>query len=146
MPAALHSGTRWEHPIGAFRHIAEANARIFTLTGVDFGAGYQDMLAHGTTLMNSDDAARGLAALRSVAGTERQLAAASVMQEAFFHHGRRSLPHLVPGNTRWLGGGGITHRRRRSAARPHRAGVGTPCEVSRVHRIPCRAYQQPFTA
>lgn len=84
---ALFSGDR-SAPVGSFPHIPGANARISELTGVTFGSGYQDMLADGSTVMNSDDAARGLAALRSVAENHQDLTLVSGMQQAFYTHGK----------------------------------------------------------
>lgn len=72
---ALFTGDR-SAPIGQYSHIPAANARISALTGVEFGQGYEAMLAEGATVMNSDDAARGLMALRQVAGEHRALEAA----------------------------------------------------------------------
>lgn len=84
---ALFGGGR-AAPVGTFGHIPQANARISALTGVQFGAGSEQMLARGTAVMNSDDAARGLVALRTVAGTDQGLAAAGAMQDVFFQHGK----------------------------------------------------------
>ncbi len=45
------------------------------------------MLAEGSTVMNSDDAARGLMALRHVAGEDRALEAVSALQATFYGEG-----------------------------------------------------------
>jgi putative protein-disulfide isomerase len=74
-------------PISAYPHIAEANAHIAELTGAQFGEPYQRLLTEGRFVMNSEDAARGLAALRTVA-PERGIDFAHRMQEAFYSEGR----------------------------------------------------------
>ena len=76
---ALFVGDR-SAPIGHYGHIAAANARISALTGVEFGAGYEATLAEGSTVMNSKDAARGLMALRQVAGEGRALEALAALR------------------------------------------------------------------
>lgn len=86
MHGALFSGDR-SAPISSYGHIGAANARISELTGVSFGAGYQTLLAEGSAVMNSDDAARGLMALRQIAGEDRVLEALGALQEAFFGRG-----------------------------------------------------------
>lgn len=83
---ALFTGDR-SAPIGQYGHIPAANARISALTGVEFGQGYEAMLAEGATVMDSNDAARGLMALRQVAGEDRALEAVSALQAAFYGEG-----------------------------------------------------------
>lgn len=83
---SLFSGAN-SAPIGRFGHIPEANARIHELTGVEFGPDYEKLLAEGTFMLDSDGAARGLAALTAVAGVERSLDMASAMQSAFYADG-----------------------------------------------------------
>lgn len=83
---ALFTGDR-SAPIGQYGHIPAANARISALTGVEFGAGYEAMLAEGRALLDSNDAARGLMALRQVAGEDRALEAVSALQAAFYGEG-----------------------------------------------------------
>lgn len=75
-------------PIGAYGHIPAANARIAELTGVGFGPDYERVLAEGTLVLDSDAAARGLAALRAAAGRSRDLEMAAAMQSAFYRAGR----------------------------------------------------------
>lgn len=75
-------------PIGAFGHIPAANARIAELTGVRFGPEYERVLAEGALILDSDAAARGLAALRRAAGRSRDLEMAAAMQRAFYRAGR----------------------------------------------------------
>lgn len=81
----LFSGGRAK-PIAAYPHIPGANDRIAALTGVRFGPGYQRMLAEGTTVMDSTDAARGLVALRRES-PERVLDLASAVQRAWYVDG-----------------------------------------------------------
>ena len=59
LSGGLFTGPRAQ-PIGAFPHIPGANARISELTGVTFGDAYQRVLAEGTRVMDSADAATGL--------------------------------------------------------------------------------------
>lgn len=80
---ALFSGER-SASLDSFGHIPQANARIASLTGVIFGEPYQQLLEDGSTVMNSDDGARGLMALRSIVGEERGIEAVTAMQEAFY--------------------------------------------------------------
>jgi putative protein-disulfide isomerase len=63
-----------------------ANARITTLTGVRFGDGYARTVADGTFVMDSEAAARGMAALREAA-PQRAVELAVALQRAFFVHG-----------------------------------------------------------
>lgn len=74
--------------LGDFPHIPGANAQIAQLTGAVFGEPYQALLADGSMVMNSDDAARGLAALKLVGGEERGLEFATAMQRAFYLQGK----------------------------------------------------------
>lgn len=74
-------------PISAYPHIPEANARIARLTGVHFGAAYQERLKDGTMVMNSTDAASALAALRELA-PERAVHWAHELQAAFYERGQ----------------------------------------------------------
>ncbi|TJZ54230.1 DsbA family protein [Streptomyces piniterrae] len=74
-------------PVSAYPHIPGANARISELTGVTFGPAYGRVLAEGTLVMDSADAATGLVALRNQPGTSA-LAAAAAMQRAWYIDGR----------------------------------------------------------
>ncbi|SDW07157.1 putative protein-disulfide isomerase [Paenibacillus sp. CF384] len=74
-------------PIQQYPHIPEANKRISQLTGVEFGEAYDGLLQEGTFVMDSDAAAVGFAALRSLS-PERAVYLASAMQHAFYHEGR----------------------------------------------------------
>src|SRR5215216_4412088 len=51
-------------PMSDFGFIGEANAEISRLTGARFGEGYQRLAAEGSFVMDSEAAARGVAALR----------------------------------------------------------------------------------
>jgi putative protein-disulfide isomerase len=82
----LFTGSR-RVPVGEFGYIAGANARISELTGAQFGAGYQRLIADGAFVMDSEAAARGYAALRHAA-PERGLELAGAMQHAFYLDGR----------------------------------------------------------
>lgn len=73
-------------PIGTMPYVAGANARIAELTGVEFGPGYQELVADGRFQMDSTAAAIGFAALRTVA-PERALESAEAMQRAFYFDG-----------------------------------------------------------
>ncbi|OWA34143.1 DsbA family protein [Saccharibacillus sp. O16] len=73
-------------PINAFPHIAAANARISELTGASFGAAYEELLAEGSAVLNSEAAAIGFAALRTQA-PERSGELAAAMQRAFYQAG-----------------------------------------------------------
>lgn len=74
-------------PIGEFHHIPGANERISALTGVTFGEGYRAVLADGSFVLDSDAAARGLAALKVAAGPGRDLEMAHAIQQAFYIDG-----------------------------------------------------------
>ncbi|MFG6192746.1 DsbA family protein [Nonomuraea sp. JJY05] len=73
-------------PISRFGYIQGANAKISTLTGAEFGEGYERLIADGAFVMDSEAAARGMAALRQTApGRAAELAAA--LQNAFYIDG-----------------------------------------------------------
>lgn len=84
---ALFSGAN-AAPIGKFTHIPGANERITELTGVTFGERYEQVLAEGELVLDSDAAARGLTALRESAGEARSLEMAAAMQASFYRDGR----------------------------------------------------------
>ncbi len=86
LSGGLFTGSKAQ-PVGAFPHIPGANQRIAKLTGVTFGDPYQRVLAQGTTVMDSADAATGLIALRRQA-PERQLELAGAVQRAWYVEGR----------------------------------------------------------
>jgi putative protein-disulfide isomerase len=73
-------------PIRDFDFIPAANARLTEVTGVGFGEGYRRMLADGSLVLDSEAAARGMAALRGAA-PERAVELAAVLQEAHFVDG-----------------------------------------------------------
>lgn len=74
-------------PLGGFPHIPVANQRISQLTGVTFGPAYRAVLEEGTLDLDSDAAARGLAALKAEAGPGRDVEVASALQRAFYIDG-----------------------------------------------------------
>lgn len=81
----LFTGAR-RRPISEFGYVQGANAKISELTGAEFGAGYERLIADGTFVMDSEAAARGVAALRQAApGRSAELAAA--LQRAFYVDG-----------------------------------------------------------
>jgi putative protein-disulfide isomerase len=73
-------------PIRDFGYIGGANARISELTGAEFGPGYQQLIADGWFVMDSEAAARGMAALREAAPT-RAVELAVALQHAFYVDG-----------------------------------------------------------
>ncbi|TMR91057.1 DsbA family protein [Nonomuraea basaltis] len=88
----LFTGAR-RVPISEFGYIGGANAKISELTGAEFGEGYQRLIADGTFVMDSEAAARGVAALRQVA-PEREVELAAALQRAFYVDGHSlSAPH-----------------------------------------------------
>ncbi|WP_019911031.1 DsbA family protein [Paenibacillus sp. HW567] len=86
LSGGLFTGER-KQPISAYPHIAEANNRISQLTGAEFGAGYQRLLANDDFILDSEAAATGFAALRFFA-PERAVYLASAMQHAFYFEGK----------------------------------------------------------
>ena len=74
-------------PIREFGYVQGANAKISELTGVSFGAGYERTIADGSFVMDSEAAARGVAALRQAA-PNRIVELAAAMQRAFYVDGQ----------------------------------------------------------
>jgi putative protein-disulfide isomerase len=73
-------------PIREFGYVQGANARIAELTGAEFGEAYERLIADGSFVMDSEAAARGVAALcRTAPGRAPELAAA--VQHAFYVDG-----------------------------------------------------------
>jgi putative protein-disulfide isomerase len=66
LSGGLFTGSR-RVPIREFGHVQGANAQIAELTGVEFGEGCDRLIADGSFVMDSEAAARGVAALRRVA-------------------------------------------------------------------------------
>jgi putative protein-disulfide isomerase len=81
----LFTGAR-RVPIREFGHIQGANAKISELTGAEFGDAYERLIADGSFVMDSEAAARGVAALRSVA-PDRAAELAVALQCAFYVDG-----------------------------------------------------------
>ena len=87
----LFAGPR-RAPVGELGYLTAANPRITALTGARFGDGYLRAVADGTFVMDSEAAARGMAALRAAA-PHRAVELAVALQRAFFVHGHSlSLP------------------------------------------------------
>jgi putative protein-disulfide isomerase len=74
-------------PIREFGYVQGANAKISELTGAEFGSGYADLIADGSFVMDSEAAARGVAALREAAPA-RAAELAVAVQRAFYVDGR----------------------------------------------------------
>jgi putative protein-disulfide isomerase len=81
----LFTGTR-RVPIREFGYVQGANAQISELTGAEFGAAYDRLIADGSFVMDSESAARGMAALRQAA-PERAVELAAALQHAFYVDG-----------------------------------------------------------
>ncbi|MFH0176294.1 DsbA family protein [Streptomyces cacaoi] len=73
-------------PIREFGNVQAANAKISELTGVSFGPGYARLIADGSFVMDSEAAARGVAALRQTA-PDRIVDLAAALQHAFYVDG-----------------------------------------------------------
>lgn len=81
----LFTGSR-RVPIREFGYVQGANAKIAELTGAEFGAAYEQLIADGSFVMDSDAAARGVAALRQIA-PDRMVELAAALQAAFYVDG-----------------------------------------------------------
>ncbi|WP_069161115.1 DsbA family protein [Nocardia altamirensis] len=81
----LFTGSR-RVPIRELRHIPTARHRVTAHTGAVFGPAFLTLLERGDFVMDSEDAAAGLAGLRDLAPT-RALDLASAMSYAFYHDG-----------------------------------------------------------
>ncbi|MER5713890.1 DsbA family protein [Streptomyces sp. NPDC002132] len=73
-------------PISRFGYVQGANAKIAELTGAEFGEAYERLIADGSFVMDSEAAARGVAALRGAA-PERAAELAVAVQRAFYVDG-----------------------------------------------------------
>ncbi|MFF5964762.1 DsbA family protein [Streptomyces collinus] len=73
-------------PIREFGYVQGANAQIAELTGAEFGDGYDRLIADGSFVMDSEAAARGVAALRRAA-PDRMAELAGILQRAFYVDG-----------------------------------------------------------
>ncbi|WP_406456621.1 DsbA family protein [Streptomyces sp. NBC_01622] len=82
----LFTGSR-RVPIRQFGYVQGANAKIAELTGAEFGAAYEQLIADGSFVMDSEAAARGVAALRQVA-PDHAAELAAALQAAFYVDGR----------------------------------------------------------
>lgn len=81
----LFTGSR-RVPIRQFGYVQGANARIAELTGAEFGEAYERLIADGSFVMDSEAAARGLAALRAAA-PDRAAELAVELQRVFYVDG-----------------------------------------------------------
>ncbi|MER7927168.1 MULTISPECIES: DsbA family protein [unclassified Streptomyces] len=72
--------------LSASGFIQDANRRITESTGAEFGAGYQRLAAEGSFVMDSEAAARGVAALRRTSPA-RAVELATALQHAFYVDG-----------------------------------------------------------
>jgi putative protein-disulfide isomerase len=81
----LFTGTR-RVPIREFGHVQGANAAISKVTGAEFGDAYQQLVADGSFVMDSEAAARGFAALRDAA-PDRAVELVVALQRAFYLDG-----------------------------------------------------------
>jgi putative protein-disulfide isomerase len=82
----LFTGAR-RVPIREFGYIDGANAQISERTGAEFGEAYRRLIADGSFVMDSEAAARGMAALRDAAPA-RAVELAVALQRAFYIDGR----------------------------------------------------------
>jgi putative protein-disulfide isomerase len=73
-------------PIREFGYVQGANAQITELTGAEFGEAYERLIADGSFVMDSEAAARGVAAVRQVA-PDRAAELATALQHAFYVDG-----------------------------------------------------------
>lgn len=73
-------------PIREFGYVQGSNAKIAELTGAEFGEGYERLIADGSFVMDSEAAARGVAALRQAA-PDRAAELAGALQQAFYADG-----------------------------------------------------------
>ncbi|MFJ3623266.1 DsbA family protein [Streptomyces iakyrus] len=78
----LFTGSR-RVPIREFGHVRGANTKIAELTGAEFGEAYDRLIADGSFVMDSEAAARGVAALRHVAPA-RTAETATALQWVFY--------------------------------------------------------------
>ncbi|NGY64238.1 DsbA family protein [Lentzea sp. NEAU-D13] len=81
----LFTGAR-RVPIREFGYVQGANAKINELTGAEFGAAYERLIEDGEFVMDSEAAARGVAALRAAA-PDRAAELAIALQRAFYVDG-----------------------------------------------------------
>ncbi|WBO69085.1 DsbA family protein [Streptomyces camelliae] len=73
-------------PIREFGYVQGANGTIAELTGAEFGDAYERLIADGSFVMDSEAAARGVAALRQAAPA-RAAELTAALQQAFYADG-----------------------------------------------------------
>lgn len=76
------------NPISAYPHIPGANQQIAKLFNVDFGPGYEKVLADGSLVMSSYHAAAGFGTLKDNLPKQKWLQAADLLQNAFYQEGQ----------------------------------------------------------
>ncbi|MDL5201868.1 DsbA family protein [Streptomyces sp. ALI-76-A] len=81
----LFTGAR-RTPIREFGYVQGANAEISERTGAEFGPGYARLIEDGSFVMDSEAAARGVAALRQAA-PHRIVELTAALQHAFYVDG-----------------------------------------------------------
>lgn len=81
----LFTGAR-RVPIREFGYVQGANAQIAEQTGAEFGEAYERLIADGSFVMDSEAAARGVAAVRQVA-PDRAAELATALQHVFYVDG-----------------------------------------------------------
>jgi putative protein-disulfide isomerase len=81
----LFTGSR-RVPVRELGYVQGANAQIAELTGAEFGEAYEELIADGSFVMDSEAAARGVAALCQVAPA-RAAELAVALQHAFYVDG-----------------------------------------------------------
>src|SRR5512135_442401 len=81
----LFTGSR-RVPVREFGYIQGANDKISELTGAQFGEGYRRLIADGSFVMDSEDAAAGMVALR-LAAPDLAVELAVALQRAFYVDG-----------------------------------------------------------
>lgn len=82
----LMTGPR-RRPLRDFGYIADANERITELTGARFGEGFQKLYDQGEFVMDSEAAARGVAALRANAEAGHMVPITGAYQRHYFTDG-----------------------------------------------------------
>ncbi|GLZ76401.1 DsbA family protein [Actinorhabdospora filicis] len=82
----LMTGPR-RRPLRDFGYIADANERVTRLTGARFGKGFRKLFHQGDFVMDSEAAARAVAALRAGAEGGRMVAITGAYQRHYFTHG-----------------------------------------------------------
>ena len=120
-------------PIREFGYVQGANAKISELTGAEFGDGYERLIADGSFVMDSEAAARGVAALRQAA-PDRAVELAAALQRAFYVDGL-SLSDPATYRDGRRGGRPGRRRRRRRLRRARGAGRRRQADFRRAAEL-----------